>query len=408
MTPQPNATPLQGVKVIEIGVAMAGPYCGMTLADYGADVIKIEHPQAGDVSRQWGPFLTQGLSYYYAAANRGKRSLALDLKHPGGQEALKALVQEADVLVDNYRVGALDKLGLGYGDLSAINPRLVYCSISGFGATGPRASDRANDLFMQAYAGTMSVTGPEDGEPVKAGISIADLGGAMFGVTGILMALYARERTGRGQHVDTSLLEGQVALLSYHLTSYEATGVVPKRIGNAMPLSVAYRAFKAEDDWVVVGAFNEQMWQGVCRAVGRRDWLEDPELGSRQGRAAHKDRLVADLNAIFATRRAAAWIDILAAEGVPCGPVNTIPAIMDDEQVLARDMVVTMQHPDRAFRMAGLPIKFSDTPGLVRHAAPDLGEHTRAVLAEAGYSDGDIEGLHASGAIGLADRRGNS
>lgn len=396
-----DAMPLSGIKVLEVGVAMAGPFCAMTLADYGADVTKIERPDGGDESRNWAPFFPGRMSYYFASANRNKRSLAIDLKKPEGAEALKRLVAQSDVLIDNYRVGALDKLGLGYDALSKINPRLIYCSISGFGPNGPRAHERANDIFMQAFSGNMSITGEEGRGPVKAGISLADVGAGMFGAIGVLLAIQSRHRTGRGQRVDTSLLEGQVAMLSYHLTSYFATGRVPIRRGAGSQLSVPYQAFKASDDWVVVAAFTQRMWEGVCRAIGHPEYNEDDRFNSSEKRGANRAILIPMLEQAFAQRSVAEWVERLAAEGVPCTSVNSIDKVVVDEQVLARDMVVETVHPTTGtVRMAGLPVKLSDTPGAVRTAAPLLGEHSRAILADAGFAEAEIAALLSAGVIG--------
>jgi crotonobetainyl-CoA:carnitine CoA-transferase CaiB-like acyl-CoA transferase len=400
MDASPEVMPLAGIKVIEVGVAMAGPFCGMTLADYGADVIKIERPTVGDESRHWPPYFPGRVSYYFAAANRNKRSLALDLKQPEGVAALKRMVAEADVVIDNYRAGALDKLGLSYEVLSTINPRLIYCSISGFGPDGPRKDDRANDIFMQAFSGNMSITGEEGRGPVKSGISVADIGAGMFGAIGVLLAIQSRHQTGRGQRVDTSLLEGQVAMLSYHLTSYFATGRAPVRRGAASQVSVPYQAFEAKDDWVVVAAFTERMWQGVCRAVERIDWIEDERFRSADRRAANRPVLVPLLAELFARRSVAEWVERLSAEGVPCSSVNSIDKVVTDEQVLAREMIAQIEHPEAGtIRMAGLPVKFSETPGAIKSAPPLLGQHSRAVLEQAGFSSDQIAAMLAMGVI---------
>jgi crotonobetainyl-CoA:carnitine CoA-transferase CaiB-like acyl-CoA transferase len=401
MGKQARAAPLAGIKVIEVGVAMAGPFCGMTLGDYGADVIKIERVGEGDETRHWPPYFPGQVGYYFAAANRNKRSLSIDLKQPEGVEILRELAAGADVLVDNFRVGALDALGLGYDALSAINPRLIYCGISGFGPTGPRRHDRANDIFMQAFSGNMSITGEEGRGPVKAGISVADLGGGMFGVIGVLLALQARHSSGRGQRVDTSLMEGQLAMLSYHLTSYFATGRPPVRRGAASQLSVPYQAFQAKDDWVVVAAFTQRMWQGVCSAINKPEWAADERFSSPDRRAANRATLIPMLAEVFATCTVDEWVTRLSAQGVPCTSVNSIDKVVKEEQVAARDMIVEIEHPTAGkIRMAGLPVKLSDNPGSIRRHAPLLGEHSAEVLSELGVSEERIAALLAKGIIG--------
>ena len=394
--------PLAGIKVIEIGLAMAGPFCGMTLADYGAEVVKIERVGEGDESRHWPPYFPGEVSYYFAAANRNKQSLAIDLKSAEGAALLRELAAGADVLIDNYRVGALDKLGLGYAALAAINPRLIYCSISGFGPNGPRAHERANDIFMQAFSGNMSITGEEGRGPVKAGISIADVGAGMFGVIGVLLALQARQHSGRGQRVDTSLLEGQLAMLSYHLTSYFATGRAPVRRGASSQLSVPYQAFQAQDDWVVVAAFTPRMWQGVCRAIERPQWAEDERFADSGRRAANRATLIPLLAEVFLTRTVEDWVVRLSAQGVPCTSVNSIDKVVADPQVAAREMIAEVEHPTIGrLRMAGLPIKLSANPGSVNTPPPLLGEHSRQVLAGLGLSQERIDVLVQSGVIGI-------
>jgi crotonobetainyl-CoA:carnitine CoA-transferase CaiB-like acyl-CoA transferase len=398
-------TPLTSLQVIEVGVAMAGPFCGMTLADYGADVIKIERPGQGDESRGWAPYFPGEVGYYFAAANRNKKSLAIDLKTPQGVSILRELAAKADVLIDNFRVGALEELGLSYETLSKLNPRLIYCSISGFGPNGPRAKERANDIFMQAYSGNMSVTGEEGRGPVKSGISVADVGAGMFGVIGILLALQARERTGRGQRVDTSLLEGQVAMLSYHLTSFFATGKPPVRRGAGSQLSVPYQAFRASDDWVVVAAFTERMWRGVCTAIEREDWAEDPRFAVAKERAKNREVLIPLLGGVFATRTVEQWVTRLSAEGVPCTSVNTIDKVVQDPQVLARDMIVKLEHPTAGtLSMAGLPIKLSATPGRISSHPPLLGEHSGEVLRGLDFSEERIDSLIRSGVIAIPNQ----
>lgn len=395
-------TPLSGLKVVEIGVAMAGPFCAMTLGDYGADVIKVERIDVGDDSRAWPPHFHGELGYYYAAANRNKRCIALDLKDPEGVAIVRDLISRADILVNNYRLGALERAGLDWPSLQAANPRLIYCGISGFGASGPLSKEPANDLFMQAYSGGMSITGEPDGNPAKMGVSIADIGAGMFGTIGILMALEARHRTGRGQRVDTSLLEGQIAMLAHFLTRHFATGEVPGPSGSGALTSPIYRAFKGTDDWIVISAFNEKMWVGLARALNRTEWIDDPRFCDARVRVDNRHLLIELIADIIKEHPAATWQERLKAQGVPCSPVNKIDRVVQQEQVLERDMVAELDVAGLGqIRMAGLPIKLSETDGAIRRAPPRLGQHTREVLLELGYEAERIDTLAERHVIGL-------
>jgi len=394
--------PLDGVKVVEIGVAMAGPFCAMMLADYGAQVVKVERVGPGDDSRAWPPYFHDALGHYFVSANRNKQSVALDLKRAEGVEVVRRLIGGADVVVDNYRVGALERAGLGYEALAALNPRLVYCSISGFGATGPQSREPANDLFMQAFSGSMSITGEVGGGPVKMGLSVADLGAGMLGAIGVLMALEARHRTGRGQRVETSLLEGQLAMLSYHLTRFFSSGEVPGPSGSGALASPIYRAFKASDDWIVISAFNDRMYRDLCGALGRSEWADDPRFSDARQRADHRDLLIGMIGEVMAKDSVAHWQSRLKAAGVPCSPINRIDKAVAEEQVRARDMIVQLELPGLGpIRMAGLPLKFSETPGRIELHPPRLGQHTAEVMRRLGYTDAAIEDLATQGVVGL-------
>ena len=398
-------SPLQHIKVVEISVAMAGPFCGMMLADFGADVVKVERIGHGDDSRAWPPHFHGGMSHYYASANRNKRSIALDLKDEAGVAVARRLIEDADVVIDNYRFGALARAGLDYDSLAAVNPRLIYCSISGFGASGPRRDDPANDLFMQAFSGGMSITGEIGGGPMKMGLSVADIGAGLMGTVGIMMALEARHSTGRGQRVDTSLLEGQMSMLSYHLCRYFSTGKIPEPSGSGSNTQVPYQAFEAADAWIVIAAFNQRMWGGFCGAVGRPEWERDPRFTDANARSRHRDELLDLIADTLAQQPAQHWISRLDAAGVPCTRVNRIDQVVEEEQVIAREMVREIDVPELGrIKVAGLPIKLSETPGRIERHPPHLGEHTEEVLRALGYDAEQMANLAGRGAVGLHRR----
>jgi crotonobetainyl-CoA:carnitine CoA-transferase CaiB-like acyl-CoA transferase len=394
--------PLAGIKVVEISVAMAGPFCGMLLGDYGADVIKIERTGVGDDSRAWSPYFHGAMGYYYASANRNKRGMALDLKTEEGVRIARALIEDADVLVHNYRVGALERLGLDYESLSRVNPRLIYCAISGFGASGPLSKEPANDLFMQAYAGSMSITGDPEGSPAKMGMSVADVGGGMFGAIGVMMALETRHRTGRGQRVDTSLLEGHMAMLAQFFTRYFSSGEVPGPSGSGALTSPTYRAYQASDQWIVISAFNQRMWKGLCAALEQLGWLEDSRFMDPQMRALNRPLLIQMIGDEIIKQPLSYWESRLKENDVPCSPVNTIDKVVTQPQVHARDMIQEIELEGLGMMsMAGLPIKMGESPGAIRLPPPRLGQHTEEILKEMGYPQERIKTLAEQGAIGL-------
>ncbi len=396
--------PLSGLKVVEVGVAMAAPYCAMVLGDLGAEVTKVERVGTGDDSRAWPPHLDGGLGHYFAAANRGKRSIAVDLKAAEGVEIVRRLAAEADVFVENFRVGALEAAGLGYAELSALNPRLVYCSISGFGRTGPRKEERANDLFMQAFSGSMSVTGEVGGGPVKMGLSVADIGAGLFATIGVMGALEARHTTGRGQHVDTSLLGGQLAMLSYHLTFLQATGTVPGPQGSGSSFGVPYQAFPTQDDWLVIAVFNDTMWEGLCEAIDHPEWIGDPRMVDVSTRVANRDEVIGLLTEVLVTRPADHWSEVLGARGIPCTRVNRLDQVLADPQVIENEMTEEVDVPGVGpVRLAASPIHYSETGERKTLPPPGLGDHTREVLAELGYPDVAIDRLSATGVVGTSE-----
>jgi len=395
--------PLQGLRVIDLTQAMAAPYCTMNLADMGADVIKIEPPE-GENTRTLGAVQKNGHSATFLTMNRGKRGIAVDLKRPEGQEVVRRLAGTADVFVQNYRPGVVERMGLGWEDLARINPRLVYCSITGFGLTGPYGHRGGYDLIAQGMSGIISVTGDEDGPPAKAGVPISDLAAGLFGAYGILCALEHRDRTGQGQLVDTSLLEAALALTVWESVECWVTGRAPRPLGSAHRLAAPYQALRASDGWFTVGANNDKLFQGLCRAIGRTDLLEDPRFASRGGRLEHRHALIGEIEKTTAGETRAHWLARLDTAGVPAGPINTYAEALADPHTLARHMVVDLVHPGAGdIKALGVPVKLSDTPGAVDRAAPLLGQHTREVLEELGYAEAQIAALRDRGIVVLAE-----
>jgi crotonobetainyl-CoA:carnitine CoA-transferase CaiB-like acyl-CoA transferase len=374
---------LDGVRVLDLTRVLAGPYCTMFLGDLGAEVVKVEQPEAGDDTRGWGPPFVGGESAYFLAVNRNKRSLILDLKSPRHQQLLRRLAQKADVLIENFRPGTMARLGLGEKELCSANPRLIYASLSAFGADGPMSSAPGYDLIVQAWGGLMSITGRPDGEPTKIGVAIIDvIAGLMLGKA-ICAALYAREKTGAGQILDTSLLEAQVACLVNAGSNYLIGGQIPQRYGNAHPSIVPYQSFQTADGYLVVGVASETIWQRFCPAVARADLVDDPRFRKNADRVAHREELLAILCEIFRSRDSKSWSRILEEAEVPSAPVQTIDQVFCHPQVTHRGMLAEMTHPSAGkIKMAGLPVKFSATPASLRLPPPRLGEHTDDVLRD--------------------------
>ena len=391
--------PLQGVKVLELAQIMAGPTCGLMLADLGADVIKVERVPGGDDTRMMNRPSVRGESAAFMAMNRNKRGIALNLKQPAAQEALKRMVAQADVLTENYRKGTMEKLGMGYAALKALNPRLIYCSISGYGRTGPYADKGGYDLIAQGMSGLMSITGEPGRAPAKSGAPVCDINAGLLAALGVVSAYIHRLKTGEGQLVDTSLFEAGIQQTYWQSAIYFATGEVPGPGGSAHHLSAPYQAFRAADGWLTIGGANQANWERMVRVLGAPDWLADPRFKTNADRMANLEALVAVMNTRLKTRPVAEWVRLLEAEGVPCGPINSIADMATDPQALARGMVVELDHPRAgATRTLGLPIKLSASPGKVTRPAPLLGEHTREVLAEFGFSASEIDALVRSGA----------
>ena len=376
--------PLDGITVLDLTRVLSGPYCTMLLADMGARVIKIEQPGKGDDTRAWGPPFLEGESAYFLSINRNKESVTLDFKHAEGRAVLERLIAKSDVVVENFRPGTLAKLGLDYKTLAPRHPRLVYCSISGFGQTGPRAKEAGYDAVMQGEGGLMSITGPPDGPAFRLGVAIADVVSGMFAAYGVAMALFARERTGRGQEVDLAMLDSVTALLTYQAGNYFASGKVPVRLGNRHPSIVPYETFAASDGDFVLAVGNDEQWRRFCAVA---ELPEDPRFATNRQRVMDYDGVRPFIADRLRTQARQHWIDRLTAAGVPCGSVRNLQELFADPQIQAREMVAQLEHATIGpLRMLGVPVKLSDTPGAVRTPPPRLGEHTDLVLQGLGFS----------------------
>ena len=388
------ALALEGIRVVDCSRVLAGPFCAMLLSDLGADVIKVEDTGSGDESRTWPPH-KDGESAAFLVINRNKRDIALDLKQPEGVEALKRLVAGADVLIENFRTGTMESFGLGYDTLAALNPGLVYCSISAFGRTGPRKDGAGYEALMQAFSGIMSITGEPGGPPVRCGISFLDLTTGIFSAFGIVSALHHRTRTGLGQRVDASLLETAVGLLNYHAEGFLLTGALPQALGSSHPSVVPYRNFRCQDgQWVFVAAANDRLWQRLAPALGLAALTEDPRFKSNPERVKNRKDLEAALEAAIGRHDREALLAMLEKAGVPATPVNTVDQVMKDAQTAARSMIERAHHPRLGdIPVIGTPVKFSRMRAGVRSAAPLHGQHTDEVLAEHGYDRAAITAL---------------
>lgn len=394
--------PLSGVKVLELAQVMAGPTCGTLLADLGADVVKIEKLPGGDDSRLYAEPQVNGESAAFMMMNRNKRSVAVNLKTAGGREVLHRLAASADVLFENYRKDALDKLGAGYETLKAINPALIYCSISGYGRSGPYADKGGFDLIAQGVSGIMGITGEPGGPPVKAGSPLTDINAGILAALGIVSAYVHRLKTGQGQFVDTSLMEAGIHQTFWQSAIYFATGVSPGPTGSAHVLAAPYQAFPTADGWINIGGANQSNWERIATLVGAPELIADPRFETNTARMANREELARLLGGHLKARTTNEWLADFDAARIPAGPINSIGEMAADPQTLAREMVVELDHPKAGrTRTLGLPIKLSDTPGSVRRPAPMLGQHTREVLLEHGFSDAEVDALATEGAVEL-------
>jgi formyl-CoA transferase/CoA:oxalate CoA-transferase len=394
------AGPLAGIRVLDVTRALSGPFATMVLGDLGADVIKVEDVWHGDDTRRWGPPFQGDDAAYFLSVNRNKRGLAVNLKTPQGRDIVRRLALASDIVIENFRPGTAARLGLEYGELARQNPRLIYASISGYGQTGPSAPLPGYDAVAQAVSGMMSVTGEPDGEPVRSGTSLADVGGGMWALIGILAALHAREASGQGQLVDVSLLDGQVAWLTYVAGKYFATGVTPGRHGSAHESLTPYQVLPTADAPLMVAVGSDGLWRRFAEATGLGDLADDPRYATNPDRVRNRDTLIPRITQALAVRGCAEWTDLLNAAGVPAGPVNTVPAALEHPQVAAREMVTEIEHPVAGpLKMLGSPIKLSAQPTAIRRPPPTLGQHTDEILAEAGFTAAEITELHQAGVV---------
>ena len=404
--PNPNGMPeaLEGVRVLDCSQILAGPFCSMLLADMGADVVKIEKPNGGDDTRRMGPPFIDTESAAFLAMNRNKRSIVLNFKEQSGVQAMKTLVKDADIVIENYRTGTMDRLGLGYKDLNNINPGIIYCSISGFGRTGPYANRGGFDLVAQGMSGLMSITGVPNSPPVKVGVPIADMNAGMFATYGILTAYINKLRTMKGQYLEISLLEAAIAYTVWESAGYFATGDIAEPLGSSHRNSAPYQALKTKDGHINIGAPNQSNWERFANAIERTDLVARNEFKDNASRLVNRESLEVELELTLTTKSSGEWLEVLEKCGVPAGPILNVSEVWNDPQIQARNMEVTLEHPTAGkIKNIGLAAKLYSTPGRITKPAPLLGQHTREVLMNAGYSKKNIEALVDSGAAVIND-----
>ena len=400
MTTSSKAGPLSGMVTLDLTQILAGPMCTMVLADMGADVVKIEKPNGGDDNRRMGPPFIKDWSAGFLAVNRNKRSLALDLRNDAGRSVFRRLVEDADVVVENFRPGVMERLGLGYAELAAIKPSLVYCTISGFGSTGPARNRGGFDLVAQGVSGLMSITGHPDSPPAKVGVPVTDLTAGLFAANGIMAAYIHALKTGQGQMVDTSLMEAGVAYTVWESSVYFAEGEIPGPLGSAHRVSAPYQALRTRDGYLNLGAATQPTWEQLCRAIGREDLMEDERFRAPWDRKAREEELAALLEETFSTEDTEHWLKLLDDAGVVAGPIYNMEQVYRDPQVLAREMLVYTEDPELGtIHNIGVPVKLSATPGSIRRRAPALGEHSGEILLEHGFTQGEVDELLNAGVI---------
>ena len=395
-----NPLPLFGMVVLDLSQILAGPVCGMMLADMGADVIKVEKPDGGDDNRRAGPPFIGGQGAGFMAANRNKRSLALNLRDESGRQVFERLLERADVVVENFRPGVMERLGIGYERLSKLKPSLIYCSISGHGGTGPYKDRGGFDLIAQGMSGLMSITGVPDGVPVKVGVPITDISAGILAANGVLCAYIHAQKTGQGQLVDTSLLEAGIAYTIWESSGYFADGEIPGPLGSAHRVLAPYQALRTSDGYINIGAANQRTWEQLCRAIGQEELIEDQRFKEPGDRKAREGELADLLEETFRGEPTAYWLEAFEKVGMVAGPINDISQVYEDPQVIAREMKVDLEDPDLGtLHNIGIPVKLSATPGRIRRRAPMLGEHSWEILTESGFAEKEIEELFGSGVV---------